>query len=358
MRTIASLAGAAALAVLCAGCRSQAAESPAPAPHVVEKGGRSYLRLDAAVASDLATVGETTLPGVLETTGQVTFDDKKVKTITSRVQGRIEDVKVSLWDTVEKGQSILELYSPDFMLAEEEYLQAKANRSLDGAFTDVAKMMLDAATRKLKLLGMSDADIVAVSSPSTTIWMRAPASGTIFQNQAVIGANVNVGDTLYQLGNLDRVWITADIYEVDLSRVKVGQQLEAVTAAFPDEVFRGSISRVSPVIDPNSHTAQIKCEVDNADQRLKPQMLARVKIVTRPGKAIVVPQKALVYDGDGYYAFVQSAPGLFDRVKVEISTWNGAGAARVTSGLRPGQRIATQSLAMNALWHQAHGESY
>jgi len=349
------------LALLAAGCKGKSADQDdAPAPQIVQKSGQQYLSFtpDAASAAESTLAKEVQLPGVLETTGQVIFDDKKVTTITSRVQGRVEDVRVSLWDNVNMGDPILKIYSPEFMLAEEEYVQAQKSRQLNGGFEDVSEMMYAAAKRKLTLLGMSESDIVAISSPTTTIWMRAPLSGTILQNQTAIGNNVNVGDTLYQLGTLDKVWITADIYEIDLARVQVGQELDAVTEAFPDDVFKGKISRISPVIDPNKQTAQIKCEVENPGLKLKPQMLARVKITTRPGYALVVPQQALVYDGDGYYAFVQFAPDLFERRAVQIGSWNKEGYARVLSGLKRGERVMTQSLQFNALWHQARGESY
>ncbi len=302
-------------------------------------------------------VREVALPGVLETTGLVTFDDRKVAAISSRVQGRIEDVKASVWDTVIKGQPILELYSPDFMTAQAEYLQAK-NMQASAGLSDISKWMMEAAKRKLELLGMSDEDIVAISSPSTTITMRAPISGTIIQNQAVRGAAVNPGDVLYQVGTLDKVWITGDLYEVDMGRVEVGQPLAAVTAAYPKEVFHGKISRISPSIDPNAHTAQIKCEIDNPGLKLKPQMLARVRILTKATSAIIVPQGSLVFDEDAYYAFVEIAPDKVERRKVEISTWNEAGYARVVSGLKTGERVMSEALKLNALWHQSRGESY
>lgn len=360
-KTAMALATPFVLALLSAGCKGKSADqAEAPPPRFVQRGGRTYLSLppDAGARAESEPAKEVELPGVLETTGQVTFDDKKVTTIASRVQGRVEDVRVGVWDTVTKGDPILEIYSPDFMLAEEEYVQAEKSKKLDGGFEDVSEMMFTAAKRKLMLLGMSESDIVAVSSPSTTIWMRAPMSGTILQNQTAIGNNVNVGDTLYQLGTLDRVWITADIYEIDLARVRVGQRLEAVTEAFPNEVFKGEISRISPTIDPNKQTAQIKCEVENPGLMLKPQMLARVKIITKPGAALVVPQQALVYDGDAYYAFVEAGPGLFARRAVSIASWSKEGYARVLSGLKPGERVVTQSLKLNALWHQARGETY
>lgn len=345
------------------GCRHKSGEAEAQSsPQLIQKDGQSYLEFKPEDMAGLTSsvVKEAELPAVLETTGQVTFDDRRVKTITSRVQGRIEDVRVSLWDTVSEGQPILQLYSPDFMTAEEEYLQAQSTAGVHGSqtFADMSQWMLTASKRKLELLGMQDSDIVAITSATPTIVMRAPMNGTITQNQTVIGSAVNPGDILYQVATLDKVWITADIYEADLARVKVGQSLEAVTTTFPDEVFRGTVSRISPAIDPNMHTAQIKCELENPGLRLKPQMLARVRLITNSGWALVVPQGALVFDGNAYYAFVETAPNTVQRRKIEISSWNEQNYARIRSGLKSGDRVITDSLRVNALWHAARGESY
>ena len=219
--------------------------------------------------------------------------------------------------------------------------------------------MVEAGRRKLELLGMEDADIAAIKGPSPTIWMRSPISGIVVQNQALIGSAISPGTVLYQLSTLDHVWITADIYEVDLGRVQAGQELEATTTAFPNEVFRGRISRVSPAIDPNAHTAQIRCEVQNFGGKLKPQMLARVRILTSHGSALVVPQEALVFDGDSYYAFVERAPGVVERRRVAVGAWNDQGYARLMAGLKPSERIiAKKSLQADALWHAAKGETF
>jgi membrane fusion protein, copper/silver efflux system len=334
-------------------------------PQLTHKDGQEYLSLKASDVPGMtyAEVREVALPGVLETTGQVNFVDDRVSTISSRVQGRIENMRVATWDNVHKGELVLQLYSPDFMLGEAEYLQAQttakmsAKSSIPGSI-DLAQSMLLAAKRKLELLGMSDADIEGIKSAEPTIWMRAPVSGTVVQNKATIGSAINPGDVLFQLGTLDHVWLNADIYEVDLARVKVGQQLEAVTTAFPDQVFKGEVSRISPNIDPNAHTAQIRCEIKNPDLKLKPQMLARVKIITHPGSALVVPQQALVFDGDSYCAFVEVAPGSVERRTVEIGSWNEHGYARILSGIKAGERvIVKQAIQVNALWHTAHGES-
>lgn len=365
---------AAAFVLGAAGCRSDSNTSAAPVvpaqtfPRLVETNGQEFFSVKDTEIGVLKTVPvqEIALPGLLETTGQVTFDDRRVSTIVSRVQGRIEEVRVSVWDTVRKGQPIMQLYSPDFMLGESEYLQAQTTSKISTSAmietgystADLASAMVTAVRRKLELLGMSDADIDAIRTAAPTIWMRAPISGTVVQNQSMIGSAINPGDVLYQLGTLDHVWITADIYEVDLARVHVGQNLEAVTTTFPNEAFKGVIYRVSPNIDPNAHTAEIRCDVDNPDLRLKPQMLARVKIITNPGSALVVPQQALVFDGDTYCAFVEVSPGMLQRRKVEIGSWNEQGYARILSGLKPGERVTVESLKVNALWHQARGETY
>ena len=303
------------------------------------------------------------MPGLLETSGQITYDDRSTSTIVSRVQGRIEQTRVSLWDNVQRGEKIIALYSPDFMTAESEYLQAHESSKLIaapgvGGSSDFAGSLSLAAKRKLQFLGMSDADIAAIKAPDPTVWMRAPISGTVVENKAQRGAAVNPGDELFSLGTLNDVWITGDIYEDDLSRVHVGQDLSAVTTAFPDEVFKGVIARISPNVDPTTHTLQIRCQVKNPGGKLKPQMLAKVTIVTRPGEALVIPQDALVFDIDAYYAFVEVSPGTFEHRKVMIASWSRAGYARIVSGLKAGDRVVSgETLQVNALWHQAHGES-
>jgi Cu(I)/Ag(I) efflux system membrane fusion protein len=357
-------------AVSIGGCHDSAGPAAAvpeatPAVRLVKQQGLELIQFDAHDVPGLSMVEvqNTEMPGLLETSGQITYDDRSVSTIVSRVQGRIEQTRVSLWDNVQRGEKILALYSPDFMTAESEYLQAHESSKLMaapgvGGSSDFAGALSVAAKRKLQFLGMSDADIAAIKAPDPTVWMRAPISGIVVDNKAQRGAAVNPGDVLFSLGTLNDVWITGDIYEDDLSRVRVGQDLSAVTTAFPDEVFKGVIARISPNVDPATHTLQLRCEVKNPGGKLKPQMLAKVTIVTRPGEALVIPQDALVFDIDAYYAFVEVSPGTFEHRKVSIASWSRVGYARIVTGLKSGDRVVGgETLQVNALWHQAHGES-
>jgi membrane fusion protein, copper/silver efflux system len=345
---------------------------PPDSPRVVhQRDGRELMVLNSrAEEGSIATVKEVPLPGVLEAMGQVTFDDRFVSTIISRVTGRIEELRKTQWDSVRRGEQVMSLYSPDFMTAESEYLEAISGGSpkAGGAMADtfglpagsfsMAASLKDAAVRKLELLGFSSSDIAEIREPSASVWMRAPISGIIVSKNAVRGQQVNVGDQLFSLATLDRVWITADIYEDDFSRVRVGQSLEAVTAAYPGEVFKGTVQRISPSFDPNTHTLQLRCQVSNPGARLKPEMLARVRIVTNPGLALVIPQSALVFDDNAYYAFIVVGANTVERRRVEISDWNEHGYARVVNGINPGERfLTTEALRMNSLWHMARGKS-
>ncbi len=319
-----------------------------------------------------ATVNEIPLPAVLEANGQVTFDDRRVATIISRVMGRIDELRMSQWDKVRRGEQVMSLYSPDLMTAEAEYLEATSSGSQTGGTgsqTDVFGMpagslsmtanLKAAAVRKLDLLGFSPADIAAIRLPSASVWMRAPISGIIVSKNVVRGQQVNPGDQLFSLATLDQVWLTADIYQDDLSRVHVGQMLQAVTAAYPDELFTGVINRISPSIDPNTHTLQLRCQIVNRGLKLKPQMLARIRILTKPVSALVVDERALVFDTDRYYAFVLAPGDALARREVAIRSWNERGYARVVHGLSVGDRVvAAQSVEIDSLWDQSGAEDH
>jgi membrane fusion protein, copper/silver efflux system len=358
------------LAAMICGCDHSPSGAEAELPQIPraqlvhEADGQELLQLQPHQIPSMrfATVQEEELPGILETTGQISFDDRKVANIISRVTGRIEQVMVSQWDYVRRGQPIAVLYSPDYMTAEAEYLQARASvptLAAGGAGNDeFARSMVEAAQRKLELLGIEPEQIARIKSAAPFFTMLAPISGTVVQNQALRGSAVNPGDVLYSLGTLDVVWVTADIYEDELARVQIGQPLEAVTTAYPDEIFHGTIARISPNIDPNTHTAQIRCAVNNPGSRLKPQMLAQVRIVVRPGRVLVAPLDALVFETDAYFAYVDLGGDRLVRRKVAIASWNQRGYARVVSGLRAGENVVTNAtLQVDELWHEAHGES-
>ena len=158
--------------------------------------GRALMEVSDALAneSSVGTVRQVPLPNVLEATGQVTFDDKLVSTIISRLTGRIEEMLSSQWQMVRRGEPVMKVYSPDYMSAEAEYLAASSGeRQVDGteagtnafglpASFNVARNLRQAAMRKLELLGFSAPQIAAIRTPNPTVWVSAPISGNRKQN--------------------------------------------------------------------------------------------------------------------------------------------------------------------------------
>jgi len=365
-----------ALSVL-SGCDStaptEAETNPAPSEvaTLIHQGDGPELLVVANVQAEegaIDTVTQAPLPSALEATGQVTFDDKLVSTIISRLTGRIEEMESSQWEMVHRGQLVMKIYSPDYMSAEAEYLAAASSSTQGGstqteaygmpAGLSMGASLKAAAERKLDLLGFSPAEIAAIHSASPSVWVRAPISGIIVSKNVVRGQGVNPGDQLLALATLQRVWITADIYQEDLSRVRVGQSLEAVTASYPGVIFKGTVQKISPALDPNIHTLQLRCQIDNPGSMLKPQMLAQVRLVTPPRQALVIRQSALVFDDNAYFVFIVTGADSVERRKVEIGDWSEPGYARVVSGLQPGDRfLTTESLKFNALWHAAHSKA-
>jgi membrane fusion protein, copper/silver efflux system len=351
---------------------SKARPLPAKSVTLVRQNNGSELIVIANPEIDegpIASVEQVALPSILEAAGVVTFDDKLVSTISSRLTGRVEEVRISQWETVLRDEPVMSLFSPDYMSAEEEYLAASADAEGDsglsqsGAFGLPAGLSLssglkEAAIRKLELLGFSPAAIAAIHKPSSSVWVPAPISGIVVSNNVVRGQQVNPGDQLFALATLHRVWITANVYEDDIARVTLGQRLEAVTASFPQEIFTGTVQRISPALDPTVHTLQLRCEVENPRALLKPQMLATVRLRTSPRFALVIPQIALVFDDNAYFSFLVIGTNAVERRQVQVADWDARGYARIVSGLKPGDRVlTTESLKFNELWHEAHAKT-
>jgi membrane fusion protein, copper/silver efflux system len=120
----------------------------------------------------------------------------------------------------------------------------------------------------------------------------------------------------------------------------------------------GAVERISPAVDPNTHTLQIRCQVQNPGGKLKPQMLAQVSIDVLASSTVIAPMDALVFETENYFAYVDVGGDRFERRKVIIGPWTQPGYARITEGLVPGDRLVVgATMQVNELWHEAHGES-
>lgn len=223
----------------------------------------------------------------IRSVGRVGYDETRYKMVSAWSGGRIDKLYADFTGmTVNRGDHLVEIYSPGLLSAQEEYLQAVSTaRSAQSAQTAVARrsaeQMLSSARRKLELLGVTEEQITAIersNNPQTHLVIYAPIGGTILEKQAMEGMYVSTGDSLYTIADLTHLWLLVDLYESDLPWVKPFQQVRVTTRSLPGDVFTGEIVFVDPRVDPQTRTVQVRIHVENPAMRIKPDMWVTAEI--------------------------------------------------------------------------------
>jgi Cu(I)/Ag(I) efflux system membrane fusion protein len=223
----------------------------------------------------------------LRLSGKVAFDETRVELITARIPGRIDRLYVDYTGIpVKIGDHLAQLYSPDLLSLQQELLQA-AN-ALKGTSPETSDMVrhsitttFNAGKEKMRLLGFSDTELKEILDRGTTsdhMMIRAGQSGIVLNKLIEKGAYVQTGTPLFHIGDLSSLWILLDAYESDLALIRLGQEVAFTAEAFPGQTFRGGVSFIDPVINPQTRTIKVRVEVPNKDYRLKPDMFVKASI--------------------------------------------------------------------------------
>lgn len=295
-----------------------------------------------------ATVVKKPLVKEIRTTGRIGLSETGRTYITSRVEGRVEQLYVTAdGEYIAPGQPIALVYSPTYVAAQEEYLLALDGAAkLRGASRDVVQInnrLLEAAKRKLLLLGIPEEDIEHLTHTRrvdsyTTV--RSPYGGTVMEKSVLPGAFVMPGDKLFTLADLATVWLYADIYEKDVAGVQVGQQVKVASGAYPGQTFAGVVTFISPVVEDATRTLKVRVELPNSEGKLKPNMFVSAAISIPLGEASVIAVSSLLDTGTRKVVYVAQGEDTF--VKRDIVTGQEAGGyVQVLSGLAPGEAVVT-----------------
>lgn len=295
-----------ALVIAMSGCRAKKSEVGEAATEARDNGTAAVITLTedalkiAGIQTEKAELRQ--VPQKIHATGDLAFNQKRMMNLTSRVAGRIEDVSAFLGDQVKEGQSLLSLYSPDFLTSQAEFLQAAerlrrvARDNLQDEIT-TAKSLLDSAKSKLVLLGMKEEvfkELEETRQIKPLLSVCAPISGTIVESPIIRGDQIPEGTTLFKIADLSLLWVHAHIYEKDLSRIKPGMPALVKVHAYPDQAFRGTLTFLNDVVDEKTRTVIGRVEVLNVRGLLKPGMYAEVEFILPSGaEALLVPEAAL-----------------------------------------------------------------
>jgi Cu(I)/Ag(I) efflux system membrane fusion protein len=275
----------------------------------------------------------------VDTAGSVQADERRIVSVQSRVTGWIERLHVrAVNDRVARGQALAEIYAPDLLAAQEEYLLLMARQ--DSSESD--RQLADAARQRLSLLGLSDAQIEQVRSSGKaqrSVGVFAPTGGIVQELGAREGAQVNPGMSLFTLVDLSSVWVMAEVPEGQLAWIGTGRAAKVRISAYPSEQFDGRVDFIYPGVNPETRTVRARLSVPNPALKLKPGMLAEVTIFGGPKREVLlVPTEAVIRTGTRSLVIVSDGPGKFRPVPVELGM-EGNGKTEVTSGLEAGEQV-------------------
>jgi len=297
------------------------------------------------------TVEKRPLSRHVRTSARILADETRLCRVTTKVEGWVEKLFVSVTgQEVRKGDPLLSIYSPQLVSAQQEYLTAvqaigklAANTSGD---TDVgAKALLVSVRQRLQLWDISDEQIARLEKAGQvekTLTLYAPNGGYVTEKNVLAGQKVMPGEPLMVVGDLTRVWGDADIYESDLPYVKTGMPVEITLPYWPDKVFKGTVSFITPTLDPETRTLRARLEIDNADMALKPEMFANAHLRYELGERLVVPEQAVMRTGLRNYVFREGADGKLIPTAIKLGT-RGDGHYEVVSGLNAGDKVVTSA---------------
>jgi RND family efflux transporter MFP subunit len=296
------------------------------------------------------------LSRVTLTSGMVSFDERNLAILNTKVDGWVERLYVNATgDPVRKGQTLLSIYSPELVSAQEEYLLAVRNlqamkNSPVKEMAEGAKRLAAAARRRLAYYDISAAQIAELEQTGRVrkhLRLFSPATGIVTKRMVTQGMYVKSGMPLLEVADLSTIWVDADIYQYELPWIKVGQPVDMSLEYLPGETFRGRIDYIYPYLKQATRTARVRLRFPNPKLKLKPEMFAQVKIESMVSHdAVVVPSDAVFNTGLKQHVFIALGQGRFEPREVKLGVLGNDGMYEVLSGLKGGEEVVTSAQFM------------
>jgi Cu(I)/Ag(I) efflux system membrane fusion protein len=281
------------------------------------------------------------LSSTISAVGNIAYNERDVVVLQARSNGFVEKLFVrATLDPVRKGQPLAEIYVPEWIAAQEEYLAAKRLR------TDVDALALgglaDAAAQRMRLAGMSEQqirDVDARGAVQPRFRISSPVDGVVGELSVREGMTVASGAPLFRINGVATVWVYAEVPEATASDVRPGNTVEARASAFPGSVFKGRVSAILPEVNAATRTLKARVELANPDGRLVPGMFATVDFASTPRRdAVLVPSEAVIRTGKRTVIIVARGDGRFAPADVETGI-EGNGQTEILKGIRAGDNV-------------------
>ena len=303
-------------------------------------------RIMANVATTEAKQG--TLNKEINAVGIVQYDQSRQAKVTAWIAGRIDQLHVNtVGSFVTRDTPVAEVYSPDLVTSQQEYLLAVKSRDRlkNSPIRSIAENgagLVASAKQRLMLFGVKEsqlAELEKAGKPNIRLPIYTPLSGVVVEKMVQQGQYVNTGDTLFGIADLSVVWVEVEVYENEFPQLRLGQQVEIRSQSFPGRSFTGSIKYIYPFLDPKTRTVKVRVEMPNPGLQLKPEMFVNAIIKVPLGSTMVVPVTAVMDTGKRRVVWVETSPEMFEPREVQVGQRTGE-TIQILSGLNPDDKVA------------------
>ena len=298
------------------------------------------------ILADISTVKirKETYTSEVSAYSTIDFAEDNKKSIAARFNGRIEKLYVNkTGDYLKKGDPLFDIYSPELVQAQNDYLLSINNdRNYKLPSDNNNNALLSEAGKKLLLFGFTESQIEQLEKQKDvllTITYYSPYSGTVLEKKIVEGAYINEGTILYELADLSSLWNIADVYQSDLKSITAGSKIKLSISSFPGEIFEGKVSFIYPVINPQTRTIKVRSVIPNRNYKLKPNMYGETFFESGVKTGIIVPMDAVLLTGKRNLVYVKTSAGHFEARQVQLGL-RLQNKYEILSGLSEGEEIA------------------
>lgn len=284
--------------------------------------------------------------------GRVEADERRVYTIAPKFEGWVEQLQIdATGDVVKAGQSLFEVYSPELISAQREYLIAlQGVKAMQEAVPEARGGMQELAQASLMRLQSWDIGdeelrkLRETGEVKRTISYRSPASGIVTEKTALKGMRFMPGDMMYKIADLSSLWIIADVSEQESGLVRFGQAAKVRLDAYPGHEFSSRVSYVYPTLNPQTRTTPVRLEIANTAGLLRPGMYAQVELAGLGSKGLVVavPDSAVIYSGRREIVLVELAEGRYEAREVKLGA-RSDDYVEVTEGIGEGEKVVVSA---------------
>ncbi|MDO8361227.1 MAG: efflux RND transporter periplasmic adaptor subunit [Devosia sp.] len=280
--------------------------------------------------------------------GTVQVDERSQRTVAPRFEGWIQKLLVNTTgEAVRRGQPLMEVYSPDLVAAQQEYVIAwKGAQTLKDASPEIQASMrtlLEGSLQRLRNWDIGEEELRQLQQEGkarNALTLRSPAGGVVLEKPSIQGMRFMPGEVLYRIADLSSLWLVAEVFEQDLSLVRIGQSAKIHVNAYPERVFEGKVSFIYPAVTAETRTARVRIQLANPGQLLKPAMYAEVELAVpqSSAKRLTVPDSAVLDSGNRQVVLVRRDEGRFEPRAVKVGA-RGDGYVEVLDGIREGDSV-------------------